>query len=103
VTLITFDLKGAFNRVHQISLDARLRTKGIPSKARHWIRSFIEDRQVSVIFNDFETGNLPLEHAGLAQESPLSPILFRFYNSDLVDQAVNHNGGASAFIDNYFR
>ncbi|KAI3033203.1 hypothetical protein CBS76997_11321 [Aspergillus niger] len=103
VTLIAFDLKGAFNGVHQTSLDARLRAKGIPPKARQWIRSFMEDRQASVTFDDFESENLPLEHAGLAQGSPLSPILFGFYNSDLVDQVVDQNGGASAFIDDYFR
>ncbi|KAI3040862.1 hypothetical protein CBS147352_9731 [Aspergillus niger] len=103
VTLIAFDLKGAFNGVHQTSLDARLRVKGIPPKARQWIRSFMEDRQASVTFDDSESENLPLEHAGLAQGSPLSPILFGFYNSDLVDQVVDQNGGASAFIDDYFR
>jgi hypothetical protein len=43
-----------------------------------------------------------LENAGLAQGSPLSLILFRFFNSDLVDQLVDHQGGASAFINNYF-
>lgn len=103
VTLIAFDLKGAFNGVHQFSLDARLRAKGIPLKARRWISSFMADRQASVTFDDFETDNLPLENAGLAQGSPLSPILFGFYNSDLVDQPVDRNGGASAFIDDYFR
>ena len=41
--------------------------------------------------------------AGLAQGSPLSPILFDFFNSDLVDQPVDFKGGASAFIDDYFR
>ncbi|GCB25864.1 probable RNA-directed DNA polymerase from transposon X-element [Aspergillus awamori] len=103
VTLIAFDLKGAFNEVHQTSLDARLRAKSIPPKARQWIRSFLDDRQASVTFDDFESENLPLEHAGLAQGSPLSPILLGFYNSDLVDQVVDQNGGASAFIDDYFR
>jgi hypothetical protein len=63
----------------------------------------MEDRQASVIFDDFETRNLPLEHAGLVQGSPLSLILFKFYNSDLMDQAVDHNSSASAFIDDYFR
>jgi ribonuclease HI len=32
-----------------------------------------------------------------------SGILFGFFNSDLVDQRVNFHGGASAYIDDYFR
>ncbi|KAK9847031.1 Endonuclease/exonuclease/phosphatase [Penicillium brevicompactum] len=44
-----------------------------------------------------------LGNAGLAQGSLLSPILFAFFNADLVDQLVTLLGGASAFIDNYFR
>jgi hypothetical protein len=34
VTLVAFDLKGAFNRVNKISLDARLKAKGIPAVLR---------------------------------------------------------------------
>jgi hypothetical protein len=75
VTLIAFDLKAAFNGVHQISLDARLKAKGIPLKVRQWISSFMAGWQASVMFDDFETDRLPLENAGLAQGSPLSPIL----------------------------
>ena len=44
VTLVAFDLKGAFNGVNQISLDARLQSKGIPLVARRWITSFISGR-----------------------------------------------------------
>lgn len=103
VTLIAFDLKGAFNGVSKTTLDARLRAKGIPSKARQWISSFMTSRSASITLDDFESDNTLLENAGLAQGSPLSPILFGFYNSDLVDQPVDSNGGASAFIDDYFR
>jgi hypothetical protein len=103
ITLVAFDLKGAFNGVNNRSLDARLEAKGIPTVARNWIRSFMEDRRASISFDDFESATAPLENAGLAQGSPLSPILFAFFNSDLVDQPVDFHGGASAYIDDYFR
>jgi ribonuclease HI len=103
VTLVAFDLKGAFNGVNQASLDARLRAKRIPAVVRKWIASFMSDRHASIGFDDFRTEIMLLENAGLAQGSPLSPILFTFFNSDLVDQPVTFHGGASAFIDDYFR
>ena len=102
VTLIAFDLKGAFNGVNKVSLDARLRAKGIPTMARQWIYSFMENRYANITFDDFQTEVTPLENAGLAQGSPLSPILFGFFNSDLVDQPIDYHGGASAYIDDYF-
>jgi len=103
VTLIAFDVKGAFNVVYKTSLDARLRAEGIPIIARKWIGSFMEARSASIKFDDFETTAAPLHKAGLPQGSPLSPILFAFFNSDLVDQPVDFYGGASAYIDDYFR
>jgi ribonuclease HI len=103
VTLVAFDLKGAFNGVNKQTLDARLKERGIPTTARRWIQSFMEGRTASIKFDDFETEVRPVENAGLAQGSPLSPILFAFFNSDLVDQPVDTKGGASAFIDDYFR
>jgi len=39
--------------------------------------------------------------AGLPQGSPLSPILFLFFNADLVQSAINDRGGAIAFMDDY--
>jgi ribonuclease HI len=103
VTLVAFDLKGAFNGVNQTSLDARLQSKGIPLVARRWIASFMTGRQASIRFDDYQTEIAPLDNAGLAQGSPLSPILFTLFNNDLVDQPVDSKGGASAFIDDYFR
>jgi hypothetical protein len=46
---------------------------------------------------------LPWTTRDWAQGSPLSPILFAFFNSNLVDQPVDSRGGASAYIDDYFR
>jgi endonuclease/exonuclease/phosphatase (EEP) superfamily protein YafD len=48
VTLIAFDLKGAFNGVKPTTLEARLLEKGIPTSARKWIQSFMQDRTSKV-------------------------------------------------------
>jgi hypothetical protein len=85
ITLVAFDLKGAFNGVNKVSLDACLWARRIPTVARKWIASFMSDRHASIGFGDLRTKVTPLANAGLAQGSPLSPILFAFFNSDLVD------------------
>lgn len=71
--------------------------------ARRWIASSVSDHYASIGFDGFRTEAMPLGDAGLAQGSRHSPILFAFFNSDLVDQPVNSHGGASAFIKDYFR
>ena len=42
VTLVAFDLKGAFNGVNKMTLDSRLKEKGIPTTARRWIQNFMD-------------------------------------------------------------
>jgi hypothetical protein len=71
VTLVGFDLKGAFNGVHETSLDAQLREWRIPVLAREWIRNSMQDRTASIKFDGYETAIEPLHFAGLAQGSPL--------------------------------
>jgi hypothetical protein len=65
--VVTLDLKGAFNGVNKISLGAWLQAKGVPTTARRWFRSFMENQCASIAFDDFETGVAPFENAGLAQ------------------------------------
>jgi hypothetical protein len=60
-------------------------------------------RQTSIIFDDYRAEVMPLDLVGLAQGSPLLPILFAFFNCALVDQLVGFHGGAFSFIDIYFR
>lgn len=103
VTLVTFNLEGTFNGVNKTSLDACLRTNGIPAVVRRWIASFMSDRQANIGSDDFQIEVAPLKNAGLVQGSSLSPILFVFFNCDLVGQPVGFHGGASAFIDHSFR
>ncbi|CEJ55656.1 hypothetical protein PMG11_01904 [Penicillium brasilianum] len=67
VTLISFDLKGAFNGVNRVSLDYSLQARGIPTVVRKWIASFMSDRHANIGFDDFRTKTEPLAHTGLAK------------------------------------
>jgi hypothetical protein len=63
----------------------------------------MEERQANITFDGSSTNVETISSAGLPQGSPVSPILFDFYNSVLINQPVTFHGGASAFIDDYFR
>jgi hypothetical protein len=37
----------------------------------------------------------------LPQEFPLLPVLFLFFNADLVQRRIDSSGGSMAFVDDY--
>lgn len=74
VTLIASDLKGAFNGVKKVSLDACLQAKGIPTMAKQWIYSCMENQYPNIIFDNFQTEVFPLENTGLAQSVPINGL-----------------------------
>jgi hypothetical protein len=43
----------------------------------------------------------PIAQAGIPQGSPLSPILYIFYNANLVEQPIDKTKGALGFVDDY--
>jgi ribonuclease HI len=103
VTLMALDIKGAFNGVNRLAMDHLLRGMGIPKIAREWTNSFMKDRWACIKFDGYCSDKNLLAFPGLAQGSPYSPILYTIYNQKLVNQMVDDTGGASAFIDDYFR
>jgi len=101
LSLVCFDVKGAYNGVCKERLVERLAARGIPSDLVSWIGSFCSDRTATVVVNGYSSPRIALQQAGLPQGSPLSPMLFLFFNADLVQRQIDRNGGAIAFVDDY--
>ncbi|KAF6514240.1 hypothetical protein HZS61_006496 [Fusarium oxysporum f. sp. conglutinans] len=101
LSLISFDVKGAYNGVFKDRLLQRLEAKGIPKGLVKWIDAFCSNRSATIVVNGYTSGRRDLPQAGLPQGSPLSPVLFLFFNADLVQCKIDAKGGSIAFIDDY--
>lgn len=100
VSVVNFDVKGAYNNVNRTVFLERLREQGIPEVIIRWIASFCSDRKASILVNEQTSEVKDLPHAGLPQGSPLSPILFLFFNASLVQHQIQR-GGSMAYVDDY--
>ena len=94
-------MKGAFNGVHSSVLEKRLIARRVPSPAVKWIRNFCDGRQAQVTVGSFESEVAPIEYAGIPQGSPLSPLLYVFYNADLVERKIDRAVGAIGFVNDF--
>jgi len=101
LSLVSFDVQGAFNGVHPSVLAERLCERRIPGDLVAWVESFCNRRKASVVVSDHESAVQEIEHAGIPQGSPLSPILYVFYNATLVQGPINKSEGSIGFIDDY--
>ncbi|RYC54610.1 Ribonuclease H [Xylaria longipes] len=71
-TLITADVKGAFDVALAGRLVVRMRSQGWPDFLVKWVQSFMTTRSARVRFEDSCTDVEPL-NCGLPQGSPASP------------------------------
>lgn len=81
-SLLTLDVRGAFDSVLPGRLARRLREQGWPNHLIQWVISFSTGRSAKIRL-DGMTGPGVEVHCGLPQGSPASPILFMLYIAPL--------------------
>ena len=99
-TMLSLDVAGAFDTVSHVRLLHNLKKRKIPNWIVQWIHSFLKERTTSLSINGRSTGVFHVD-AGIPQGSPVSPILYLFYNADLLDICSNPNDRAATggFVD----
>lgn len=65
LTLVSFDVKGAFNGVHQEVLIRRLRDRRAPEQAVRWIADFCTDRKAKVVVGKYESEVKKIDFPGI--------------------------------------
>lgn len=94
--MLCLDIKGAFDNVSHVRLLWILRKKGLPDWLVDTIRSFLTDRRTRLIFSGFQSDWINTT-AGIPQGSPLSPILFLFFASELLESLQQDDSDTLAF------
>ena len=99
--MLSLDLAGAFDNVSHECLLWILERKGLPEWLIQVIASFLTGRQTQIVYTGYESEWIYTQ-TGIPQGSPLSPILFLFFISELLEefQQVNSNTLGFGFVDN---
>lgn len=84
VSLLLLDVSEAFDNVSHQRLLHNLRKRRIPTTVIAWIESFLSDRTSTLKLPEYKS-NLFHIHTEIPQGSPLSPILYLFYNADILE------------------
>jgi ribonuclease HI len=98
-SLLLLDVSGAFDNVSHQRLLHNLRKRRVDESVVRWIASFLTDRNTRIVVDGFESNSYTVE-TGVPQGSPLSPILYIFYNSDLIEECdAGDDTAATGYID----
>ena len=99
VSALFLDVSGAFDNVSHVRLLHNLKKRRIDHHIVNWVKSFLHGRSTAIRTNEATTENRSVD-TGIPQGSPLSPIIYLFYNADLLDiGSGQRNVSTSGFID----
>lgn len=98
-SLLLLDVAGAFDNINQSRLIHNLWKRQVDHRLVQWIESFLSG-QTTIIKTREHTTNPICTPNGIPQGSPLSQILYLFYNADLLDEiAKRKDTSAIGYID----
>jgi hypothetical protein len=97
---LSLDVASAFNNVSYERLIHNLRKRKIPELLIRWTEDFLRERTTELRLGDYTLKSSNV-NAGIPQGSPLSPILYLFYNADLLESCENSSLRTSplGFVD----
>jgi retron-type reverse transcriptase len=83
-SILSLDVVGVFDRVSHARLVHNLRKRKILEAIVRWVEDFLKDRHTEIRIADFTLKKSRVD-VGIPQGSPILPILYLFYNADLLD------------------
>ncbi len=85
IFMLSLDVVEAFNQVSHVRLLHMLKMKRTSSYIIEWTRSFLKNRETSLIFNE-QTSDMREVNADISQRFLISSILFLFFNASLIEK-----------------
>jgi Reverse transcriptase (RNA-dependent DNA polymerase) len=82
-SILSLNVAGAFDRVSHARLAHNLRKRKISETLVRWVKDFLKDRYTEIRIADFTLKKSRVD-VDIPQGSPVSPILYLFYNADLL-------------------
>ena len=101
VLMLSLDISGAYDHVSTERLLWILQRKGLPEWIIKYVKNFMQGRRTRVAFDGYESEWVQT-NSGIPQGSPISPILFLFFISELLEgmQSVEEKQLGVGFVDN---
>jgi ribonuclease HI len=97
-TLLLLDVSGAYDNVSHERLLHNLRKRRVSDRIVKWVRSFLEGRSTTIQLDEYTAPPAAID-TGIPQGSCISPLLYLFYNADLMDACSTRETEVVGYID----
>ncbi|SPO06934.1 uncharacterized protein DNG_09628 [Cephalotrichum gorgonifer] len=97
-SLLLLDVSGAYDNVSRELLLHNLRKRRVSQNIVRWTESFLSGRSTTLKLQEYTAPSTPIE-TGIPQGSPASPVLYLFYNADLIEACKTQETEGVGYID----